>query len=56
MLVWIVCFATQALNFIMFFTKKSVDRFVNYLATVRNYIFKPVHLPNIPRNNFGDFQ
>lgn len=56
MFVRIVRFATFTYFLVPFFPEKCVDRFVNCLATVGNDIFKPIHLPNIPRNNFGNFQ
>ena len=56
MFVRIVRFATFTYFLVPFFTKKGVDRFINYFAAVSDYVFKPVHLPNVPRNDFSDFQ
>ena len=56
MFVRIVRFATFTYFLVPFFTEKGIYHFVYCFATVGNDIFKPIHLPNIPRNNFDNFQ
>lgn len=53
MLIWIVGFTAFTFHFAMFFTEQCIYRFINELATVRDHIFQTVHLPNVPRYDFG---